>query len=195
MTLIERDQSMVLVIDAQENFYRQHRTDVDRERMAEVHDVAAWVVGAAAALDVPIVVTEEDIAKNGGTTDRIVANLPSGTPILPKFAFSAPDNPDILRAIEDTGASTCILIGMETDICVAQSALQLQARGKRVVCIANALYSPGLAHLNGIDRMTRNGIDLVSAKELVYEWVRTVDGIREFCRKNPALLDPPGFSL
>ena len=67
--------------------------------------------------------------------------------------------------------------------------------GKRVVCIANALYSPGLAHLNGIDRMTRNGIDLVSAKELVYEWVRTVDGIREFCRKNPALLDPPGFSL
>ena len=38
MTLIERDQSMVLVIDAQENFYRQHRTDVDRERMAEVDE-------------------------------------------------------------------------------------------------------------------------------------------------------------
>lgn len=195
MPLIERNQSMVLVIDAQENFYRDHRADVDRPRMAQVHDVAAWVVGAAAALDVPVVVTEEDVTKNGGTTERIAANLPAGTPVLPKLAFSAPDNPSILRAIEDTGASTCILLGMETDICVAQSAQQLQARGKRVVGVSDALYSPGRAHFNGLDRMARSGVELVSAKELVYEWVRTVDGIREFGRANPSLLDPPGFSL
>lgn len=195
MPLIERDESMVLVIDAQEHFYGPHRTDVDRVRMDLVHDVAAWVVGAATGLGVPVVVTEEDVAKNGATTDRIVANLPAGAPILPKYAFSAPDNPDILSAIDDTGAPTCILIGMETDICVAQSALQLQARGKRVVAVADALYSPGAAHGNGLDRMIRNGVEVISAKELVYEWVRTVDGIRAFGRANPHLLAAPGFSM
>lgn len=57
MGLIDIQDSLVLVIDAQENFYRDHRTDVDRDTLADVFEKVAWVVGAAKALGVPTVVT------------------------------------------------------------------------------------------------------------------------------------------
>lgn len=195
MGLIDIQDSLVLVIDAQENFYRDHRTDVDRDTLADVFEKVAWVVGAAKALGVPTVVTEEDASTNGRTAGNIRANFPLGTAILPKHAFSAADNPEILEEIHRHKVSTVILLGLETDICVAHSALQLQALGHRVVAIHDSLFSPGRAHQNGLMRMQAAGIELISAKELVYDWVRTVNNIRQFNRDNPALATPPGFSL
>ncbi|PRB35645.1 hypothetical protein CQ020_15505 [Arthrobacter sp. MYb23] len=195
MALIDIDDSMLLVIDAQESFYREHRTDVDRETLAKVFERISWVVGAAQALDVPVVVTEEDASRNGHTAASIRSNLAAGSPVLPKFAFSAADNPEILASITATGASTTVLVGLETDVCVAHSALQLKALGHRVVAVHDALFSPQAAHANGLARMERAGIELVSAKELIYDWVRTVENIRRFAQENPALAVPPGFSL
>ena len=103
----------------------------------------AWVAGAAAELGVPIVVTEEGAAYNGRTVDAVLAALPDGTPILPKGVFAAPDNPDILAAVEATGRSTVVLVGLETDVCVAHSALRFQDGGKRVAAVHDALFSPG----------------------------------------------------
>ncbi|WP_091464955.1 isochorismatase family protein [Paenarthrobacter nitroguajacolicus] len=195
MALIEIDDSMLLVIDAQESFYREHRIDVDRETLGRVFERISWVVGAAKALEVPVVVTEEDASRNGRTAANIRTSLAAASPILPKFAFSAPDNPEILASINATGASTTVLVGLETDVCVSHSALQLKALGHRVVAVHDALFSPQAAHANGLARMGRAGIELVSAKELVYDWVRTVENIRRFAQENPALAVPPGFSL
>lgn len=195
MSLIERTDSVLVVIDAQERFYRDHRIDVDRYVLAERLDVVAWVTGAAAALDVPIVVTEEDADRNGPTAAPIRAHLPQSTPVLAKHAFSAADNPPILAAIEAPGRHTCVIVGLETDICVAHTALQLQERGRRVVVVHDATFSPRRAHENGLARLERAGIELLSAKELIYDWVRTVEQVRQFCEANPALADPPGFHL
>jgi len=81
------------------------------------------------------------------------------------------------------------------DVCVAQSVLGLQERGKRVVAVHDVLYSPGAAHGNRLGRMERAGVKLVSAKELVYEWLRTVPAARGFFGSNADFADPPGFSL
>jgi len=43
--------------------------------------------------------------------------------------------------------------------------------------------------------MERAGVELVSAKEVAYDWLRTVTGAREFFRANRDLADPPGFFL
>ena len=139
-------------------------------------------------------VTEEDAAVNGATAEVIRGVLPEGAPVLPKWIFGAPGNPDILAAIEATGASTAVLIGLETDVCVAHSALGLKEFGKRVVAVHDALFSPGAAHANGLGGWNA-GVELVSAKELAYDWLRTVTRVREFSRANRELADPPGFSL
>jgi nicotinamidase-related amidase len=195
MPLIDVKQSMLLVIDAQQDFYPPRRVDVDRAVLGDMFRRTAWVTAVAARLGVAIVVTEEDAAVNGATAEVIREVLPDSAPVLPKWVFGATSNPDILAAIEAAGASTAVLVGLETDVCVAHSALGLQESGKRVVAVHDALFSPGAAHANGLGRMERAGVELVSAKELAYDWLRTVTGVREFFRANPDLADPPGFSL
>jgi nicotinamidase-related amidase len=195
MPLIDMKRSMLLVIDAQQDFYPARRADVDRAALGVMLRRAAWVTAVAGRLGVPVVVTEEDAAVNGATAEIIREVLPKVATVLPKWTFGAPGNPDILAAIEATGASTAVLIGLETDVCVAHSALGLMEFGKRVVAVHDALFSPGAAHANGLGRMERAGVELVSAKELAYDWLRTVTGVREFFRGNRDLADPPGFSL
>jgi nicotinamidase-related amidase len=195
MPLIEVKQSMLLVIDAQQDFYPASRTDVDRSALRGMFRRAAWVTAVAGRLGVPVVVTEEDAAVNGATAEVIREVLPKDAPVLQKWIFGAPANPDILAAIEATGASTAVLVGLETDVCIAHSALGLKDFGKRVVAVHDALFSPGAAHANGLGRMERAGVEMVSAKEIAYDWLRTVSGVREFFRANRELADPPGFSL
>jgi nicotinamidase-related amidase len=195
MPLIDVERSMLLVIDAQQDFYPDRRADVDRTALASMFRRAAWVTAVASRLGVPVVVTEEEAAANGATAAVIRAALPDDAPVLPKRTFAAADNPDILAAIEATGAGTTVLVGLETDVCVAHSALGLKELGKRVVALHDVLYSPGAAHVNGIRRLERSGVELISAKELAYDWLRTVEGARDFFRANRDLADPPGFAL
>jgi nicotinamidase-related amidase len=142
LPLIDVTQSMLLVIDAQQDFYGATRIDVDRAGLDGTLRRAAWVAAVAGRLGVPVVVTEEDAATNGATADVIRAVLREDAPVLPKWTFGAPGNPDILAAIEATNATVAVLVGLETDVCVAHSALGLQDLGKRVVAVHDALFSP-----------------------------------------------------
>src|SRR4029077_9301627 len=138
----------------------------------------AGVSGLASALAVPVVVTEEDPAGNGPTSPVVLARLPAGTAVLPKPIFAAGDNPAILAAIAATGRGTVVVAGLETDVCVARSALSLTQRGYAVAAVTDALYSPARAHERGLARLRASGVQLLSAKELFYDWVRTLSAAR-----------------
>ena len=64
-----------------------------------------------------------------------------------------------------------------------------------VAAVSDALFSPGAAHLHGLDRLRAEGVQLVSAKELFYDWARTLEDVRALVAANPELETPPGFSL
>ena len=103
MALLAREESMLLVIDVQDNFYPETRDDVDRDAYSAFVDRAAWLVAAATALSVPVVVTEEQAEANGPTEPRVRQYLNEATPILRKDFFAASDNPHIRQAIDATG--------------------------------------------------------------------------------------------
>ena len=189
--LMERDDSLLLVIDAQPGFYG---TAVSPGQAAALA-AAAWLAGVAAALLIPVVVTEEDAARNGPTDPVILGRLPAGTPTLAKHVFGAADQPDILASIVATGRRTLVVVGMETDVCVAHSAIGLLQRGFRVLVVDDASYAPGPTHDAGVRRMAGAGIEIIHAKGVYYEWVRTLETARAFERDYPDLADPPGFSL
>jgi nicotinamidase-related amidase len=195
VSLIRRDASALLVIDTQEGFYPADRRDIDRAAFSLVVDRVAWVTALARALGVPVVVTEEDPATNGPTAPRVLARVPTAAAVLPKPIFAAADNPEIDAAIAATGRSTIVLAGLETDVCVAHSALSLRERGYHVAAVSDALYSPGEAHRHGLDRLRSEGVQLLSAKELLYDWARTLADVRALVRDHPELDPPPGFSL
>jgi nicotinamidase-related amidase len=189
--LLDRDASVLIVIDAQPRFLKGEGESPVDGIVARV----AWLVGVAAALDVPIVVTEEAPDRNGSTHPDIAARLPAATPIHTKPTFGLADVPTIRAAVEATGRDTAVLVGMETDVCVAQSALGLLDLGRRVAVVADATYSPGSMHDHGLRRIAEAGGIVVHAKGVYYEWVRTVDAALAFERTHPELASPPGFRL
>jgi len=195
MPHVAREDCVLVVIDAQPGFYGSHRVDVDRARHESALSTAAWVTGLARALSVPVVVTEEDAATNGPTSAAITGALPEGTSVMDKAVFGANDNPPIDSAVRAHGRSTVVLVGTETDVCVAHSAMGWQASGLRVLVVHDAVYSAGKAHENGLMRLRQEGVELLSAKELYYEWLRTLASVRDFDAQNPDLASPPGFSL
>jgi nicotinamidase-related amidase len=195
MPHLDVDECVLVVIDAQPGFYPESRLDVDRAAFASVLDRSAWVAGLAAALGVPVVLTEEDAATNGSTFAPIADRVPAGSPVLVKRVFGADANPEIDSAVSRHGRSAVVLVGLETDVCVAHSAIGWRAAGVRTVVVHDAVYSAGDVHANGVARLRAEGVEMLSAKELYYEWLRDLPSVRAFDAAHPELAAPPGFSL
>ncbi|MET9529883.1 MULTISPECIES: isochorismatase family protein [unclassified Streptomyces] len=192
MPLLEVDDCALVVIDVQSDFYPPKRLDVDRLRLHETVQRIAWIAAAAGELKVPVVVTEEEPDDNDHTEDAIRTRLPADAVTFPKNAFAVWDNPDIAAGIEGTGRGTMVLVGLETDICVAHSAIQLHEAGKRVVVVNDATFSPGQAHEAGLRRLAASGIESLTTKELFYDWVRTIERANAFHEATSDLAVPPG---
>ena len=131
-------------------------------------------------LGVPVVVTEEEPETNGATASPIAAALAPGMARHVKPVFDLSACPPILADVTPHGRATVVLCGLETDVCVAQSALGLLAAGMRIAVVEDAVGSPGTAHAQGLARMSRAGVELVGVKGLGYEWLATVERASAF---------------
>jgi len=177
MPLIAHEDCALIVIDAQPGFYPPELPEADRAAAAQALDRAAWLVELAARLDVPVVVTEEEPEDNGTTDPRLAVS-----PALIKPTFGLAGTPAILAEVTRPSA---VLVGFETDVCVYQSAVGLLERGKHVVVVEDATFSPGEMHERGLTRLRDAGARLTHAKALGYEWVRTVEGAAVLPRPAP----------
>jgi nicotinamidase-related amidase len=169
-SLIAADDSILIVVDAQPGFIAKLEPAAAEELTGRI----AWLVQVASQLDVPIVATEEEPDRHGATAAPIRETLPAGVIPMRKEVFGLADQDDILAAVLATSRRTAILVGLETDVCVAHSASGLLARGYRVVVVADATASPGDSHAAGLERIRYAGALVTTTKGLYYEWVRTV---------------------
>jgi nicotinamidase-related amidase len=193
--LLDRHDSVLIVIDAQPGFYRAPAAG-DAAGVEAVVARIAWLTGVAGALGIPVVITEEDPSRNGPTAGQVLERVPAGSPrafLKPAFGLAAV--PEIVEAIEATGRRTAVVVGFETDVCVSQSALGLLDRGFRVAVVVDATGAPGEMHASGLGRIRDAGATLIHAKGLYYEWVRTLEAARAFEAAHPELAEPPGFAL
>ncbi len=189
--LVKAEESVLAVIDTQREFLAK-LPQGDAERVVER---IRWLVGVARLLSIPVVVSEEEPHANGPTAERIVERLPAGTPRLVKPVFDLTACPEIVREIEASGRRTVVLVGLETDVCVAHSALGLLELGYAVAVVADATGSPGAAHQFGLERMRDAGVAVLGAKNLYYEWVPTVERANDLEEEVRALGVPEGVIL
>ena len=80
---------------------------------------------AAAALEIPILATAEDIPRNGPLVSELATLLPPGKPAFNKMVFGLYDQDDIRNATRTLGRDQFVLTGLESDVCVTHSALGL----------------------------------------------------------------------
>jgi len=193
MPLLECDDSIMLIIDLQPEFWSDRLGKDDAAEVSRAAARAAWLAGTAMALDVPAVLTEESPERNGPTAAGVLLAVGRRTPVFTKPIFGVAACPEIMTAIEATGRRTAVLCGFETDVCVTHSAAGLAAAGYRVVVAADAVYSPAGAQAFGLARLRDLGVELVHCKGIYYDWVRTLDDALAFEREHPDLAEPPGF--
>ncbi len=170
-TLIEADDCLLVLIDIQDVFLQKCAPEAARQLV----DRTGWLMEVAAALSVPMLATAEDMALCGSMTAPLLPLLPTDAPVYNKMYFNLAANPDILAAVDSSGRNTIILTGLETDVCVAQSAMGLLNLGYRVAAVTDAVASPGEGQIIGLERMRNAGVLMTSVKALYYEWVRGVE--------------------
>lgn len=180
LSLLDATDSVLVVIDVQDKFLKR----LDETVAHQVVERICWLVQVSNWLDVPIVVTAEEIDSMGPTNDRIRSYLPAATPDLNKLVFGLAGQSDILEKVRGTARKTAVLVGLETDVCVLQSAIGLAKEGFRVAVLTDACASPQTGHEYGLDRLRNSGITLVSTKGLFFEWVRDVEKCHDFFRNS-----------
>jgi nicotinamidase-related amidase len=169
-SLISVDDCVLIIIDVQDHFLAR----LPPERAGQLVNRVGWLMEVAKILNIPMISTAEESKSYAGLTDLLAEKLPPSTKVLDKTVFGLADQAEILDAVRKTERRTAVLVGMETDVCVAHSALGLMQNGFQAVVLADVTDSPGDAHALGLERVRGAGALVMSLKGLYYEWIRTV---------------------
>jgi nicotinamidase-related amidase len=189
-SLFDRDRSCLLVIDVQQYFLNKLPLDQRAPLVARI----GWIMRVARALQIPVIATAEDIARDGPLVPELGALLPAGQVAFDKLVFGLYAQPDIRAAVLATGRPDFVLVGLETDVCIAHSALGLAAAGQRVAVLEDACGSPPPHHEAGLRRLRDAGVVVTTLKGMCYEWVRD---LATYGRLRAEIGDdlPPGLTL
>lgn len=147
---------------------------------------AGKLVRVARALDIPVLVTEQYPERLGGTNAEILDAL-GDVPRLPKREFGCMANSAFREALEHTGKRQLLIVGMETHVCVMQTALDALAEGHEAFVVRDAVVSARKDdYLAGLDRLQHEGAVLVSTEMAIFELLR-VSGTPEFKKVLPLI--------
>jgi nicotinamidase-related amidase len=106
----------------------------------------------------------------------IVDALPPQTAPLVKNCFSCCGAEEFIDRLERTGITTLVLCGVETHVCIYQTALDLIARGHTVIAIANAMASRREPdHATALRRIELSGGIIMTVEMLLFDLLRTAD--------------------
>jgi nicotinamidase-related amidase len=161
--LMNRRDCSLLVVDVQARLL-PHIDEGD-----EVLAQAQWLIEVARRVGVPVVVTEQNRDKLGATHPALIAAAGECTPVE-KLHFSAASG--CLAHTEVERRPQVVICGMESHVCVQQTALDLRRQGKQVFVVAEAVGSRRATdkHL-ALARMAAHSIDIVSREMVAFEWL------------------------
>ncbi len=132
----------------------------------------ATLIQGAKALDLPIVLLEQNPERLGSTISELSCHLESISPI-PKFTFNACECPEFLEAIKFHHIENWIICGIEAHICVYQTARSLVEQGYNVELVSDCVSSRTHANLQvGINRSLASGAAITSLEMCLYELVK-----------------------
>ena len=166
--ILSREQAVLIVVDVQEAFLSVMH---ERERLAAN---VRLLVEAAVVLQVPVIATTQYAGRMGGLVPEVAALLPKPAPTtIDKMCFSCAGAEGFLDGLASLGRRQVLLCGLETHICVSQTALDLVHQGYQVHVAADAVSSRTLEkHKLGMERMRDSGVLPCAAEAAVYELLR-----------------------
>lgn len=151
--------------------------DVQGKLSTVVHDSERFIanlvtlIKAAKLLDMPILWLEQNPEKLGKTVPELREVLGSVTPIS-KFSFSACGEPVFVEAVKKTKVKTWLLSGIETHICVYQTALGLLDLGYEVELVSDCVSSRALSNkVLALEKLARKGAEITCLEMCLFELI------------------------
>jgi nicotinamidase-related amidase len=170
---LERDRAALVVVDVQEAF-RPAVLDFDRV----ARNVALLVQGAR-VLELPVLVTEQYPKGLGHTVPEVGRHLDSVEPIE-KLCFSAAESDPFRAALDASSREQVLICGIESHVCVSQTADDLLAGGREVHVARDAVTSRTAENRElGLHKMEHSGAVLTSVEAALFELLRAA-GTPEF---------------
>lgn len=173
MKKLTPNDTTALIIDLQEKIVpamREASTLVARSR---------FLLAGLAVYSVPIVSTRQYPKGLGDTLPEIKELAPSAT-VFDKTTFSCLETPSIRAHIVQSSRPNILLAGIETHICVLQTALDLIELGKTVYLVVDCVSSRSeLDHNVALQRLIGAGVIPTTSETSLFELARAA-GSPEF---------------
>lgn len=164
--LARLEDSILVVIDMQPSFVN------GIWRSEEILKRTKFLVECATSLGVPILATEQNRERMGATEPELAALI--GNEAIDKMTFSCCG----IEHFNDQlmGKKQAVLVGIETHICVNQTAHHLVENGFEVIVCADAVSARTEdRHDIGLSRLRDFDVTVAHSEAVVYEWMQSAD--------------------
>ncbi|KAM0793603.1 hypothetical protein ACM66B_001036 [Microbotryomycetes sp. NB124-2] len=140
----------------------------------QVIATAEKMVKGAAILRIPVVVTEQNPKALGATVSELSISslpsecVPSWSP-LAKTKFSMV-LPEVIKSLHDWGTKSVVLFGIESHVCVLQTALDLLERDIDVHVLADGVSSCNHGEVAiALDRLRQAGAQVTTSESILFQ--------------------------
>ena len=161
---LDPSRTAFLLVDVQERLC----TAMPPADLARLVKYAQALIRAAPDLGIPVIATEQYPKGLGHTLPALRELLPS--PPIEKMTFSCGADPAFSAALERTQRRTVVMAGMETHVCVFQTARDLVAAGYDVQVCADAVASRFEEHRRvGLELCREVGAVVTTAETALFD--------------------------
>ncbi|MBP7331864.1 MAG: hydrolase [Firmicutes bacterium] len=162
---LNRNESVLMIIDIQERLAAAMKF---REQVIRRSNT---LIGAAAYLGMPVIVTEQYPKGLGKTVADISLDI-SKALTFEKTTFSGCTE-EVVAALKQLGKRKIIVTGMETHVCVFQTVRDLLACGYQVFVVGDAVCSRTKEnYLNGLALMSLMGAVVVNTEIVFFDLIK-----------------------
>ncbi|MEI8033300.1 MAG: hydrolase [Chlorobiaceae bacterium] len=134
------------------------------------------LIRACQVLDVPVLLTEQYPKGLGHTVEPLRELLPGNIPVE-KLSFSCCGTPEFMQRLRAFKRNDILVVGMETHVCVYQTAVELIEFGFNVHLVTDAVSSRTEENKNlGIRCIAKAGAALTSTEMAAFELLRVAEG-------------------
>jgi len=170
--LLDAHQSVLVVIDMQQRLLDAIPSPYREELIKHCR----WLIHSAQRLNIPILTTEQ-YPKGLGKTDEKISAILNDTPVIEKTCFSCSQSNSFTKQLTALNRQQVVLCGVETHVCVLQTAYELSAKEYQVFLAEDATASRSEHHhSNALSRLANiksaTPITISNVESVMFEWLR-----------------------
>ena len=127
-------------------------------------------------LEIPVIVTEQYVKGLGPTIQEIATRI-TEVERIEKSSFSCCDEPRFMLDLASSGKDYVIIAGIESHVCVLQTAIDLQQNGYHPVVVEDCISSRNLNDKRiALERMNSEGVIVTTFEAILFELLRYSGG-------------------